>query len=45
MKAIVPRAPKMMRTLLAGAFGGLPPVRVRDVTDVLIAFLKVPNFS
>ena len=40
-KATVPRAPKLMRMLLAGAFGGLPPVRVRDVSDVLTTFLRV----
>ena len=40
-KATVPRAPKLMRILLAGAFGGLEPYRVRDVSDVLTTFLRV----
>ena len=40
----MPRAPKLMRLLLAGAFGGLPPVRVRDVSDVLTTFLRVWSY-
>lgn len=40
-KATVPRAPKLMRMLLGGAFGGVPPVRVRDISDVLTTFLRV----
>ncbi len=37
----MPRAPKLMRMLLAGAFGGLQPYRVRDVSDALTTFLRV----
>ena len=40
-RATTPRAPKMMRSLLAGALGGLPPTRVRDISDVMVTFLKV----
>jgi hypothetical protein len=39
--AVVPRAPKMLRLLLAGAAGALPAPRGRDITDVLAAMLQV----
>jgi hypothetical protein len=31
----------MVLLLLAGALGGLPAPRIRDVTDVLVAMLQV----
>ena len=41
----MPRAPKLMRMLLAAAFGGLQPFRVRDVSDILTTFLRVSQLS
>lgn len=39
--AVVPRAPVLVRLLLAGAVGALPSPRCGDVSDVLVALLKV----
>ena len=39
--AVVPRAPKLVRLLIAGAVGALPQSRCSDITDVLAAMLKV----
>lgn len=38
--AVVPRAPKLVRLLIAGAVGALPQSRCTDITDVLAAMLK-----
>ena len=36
----MPRAPKLVRLLIAGAVGALPQSRCSDITDVLAAMLK-----
>ena len=39
--ALAPRAPLLVRLLLAGVVGALPSARQRELTDVLYAVLKV----
>lgn len=39
--ALAPRAPLLVRLLLAGAAGALPTSRLAELTDVLYALLKV----
>ncbi|KAL4452442.1 hypothetical protein ABPG75_008104 [Micractinium tetrahymenae] len=41
--ALAPRAPLLVRLLLAGAAGALPTSRLVELTDVLYALLKVTN--
>ncbi|BDA46876.1 Transportin-3 [Coccomyxa sp. Obi] len=41
--AVVPRAPVLVRLLVAGAVGGLPSPRCADITDALVALLKATH--
>ncbi|PSC72289.1 transportin-3 isoform X1 [Micractinium conductrix] len=41
--ALAPRAPLLVRLLLAGVAGALPTSRLAELTDVLYALLKVTN--
>ncbi|KAI7846036.1 hypothetical protein COHA_000403 [Chlorella ohadii] len=41
--ALAPRAPLLVRLVLAGAVGALPTNRLAELTDVLYAVLKVTN--
>lgn len=41
LQALAPRALLLVRLLLAGVVGALPPARQQEITDVLYAILKV----